>query len=214
MPTMVERLREIGLVPVIVIDDAEDAVPVAEALMEGGLPCAEVTLRTPSAMEALRRMVKAYPELLVGAGTVLSADQVDEALDAGAKFIVSPGIDPVVVDQSLKREAPVFPGVCTPTEVAVGLARGLRTLKFFPAEPAGGLPFLKAISAPYPMMEFIPTGGINVQNLASYLGFKKIVACGGSWMVAQDWIREKDFGRIRREVEKAVQTIRDIKGGK
>jgi 2-dehydro-3-deoxyphosphogluconate aldolase / (4S)-4-hydroxy-2-oxoglutarate aldolase len=213
MPTMVERLREIGLVPVIVIDDAEDAVPVAEALMEGGLPCAEVTLRTPAAMEALRRMVRAYPELLVGAGTVLSADQVDESLDAGAKFIVSPGIDPVVVDQSLKREVPVFPGVCTPTEVAVGLARGLRTVKFFPAEPAGGLPFLKAISAPYPMMEFIPTGGINVQNLSSYLGFKKVVACGGSWMVAQDWIREKDFGRVRREVEKAVQTIRDIKGG-
>ena len=213
MPTMVERLREIGIVPVIVIDDAEDAVPVAEALMEGGLPCAEVTLRTPSAMEALRRMVKAYPELLVGAGTVLSADQVDESLDAGAKFIVSPGINPAVVDQSLQREVPVFPGVCTPTEVAVGLARGLRTLKFFPAEPAGGLPFLKAISAPYPMMEFIPTGGINVQNLSSYLGFKKVVACGGSWMVAQDWIREKDFGRVRREVEKAVQTIRDIKGG-
>ena len=213
MPTMVERLREIGIVPVIVIDDAEDAVPVAEALMEGGLPCAEVTLRTPSAMEALRRMVKAYPELLVGAGTVLSAEQVDESLDAGAKFIVSPGIDPAVVDHSLKREIPVFPGVCTPTEVAVGLARGLKTLKFFPAEPAGGLPFLKAISAPYPMMEFIPTGGINVQNVAGYLGFKKVVACGGSWMVAQDWIREKDFGRIRREVEKAVQTIRDIKGG-
>src|SRR5215216_3740660 len=171
--SMVDQLREMRIVPVIVIDDVEDAVPLARALMEGGLPCAEVTLRTPSAMEAMRRMVKEFPEMLIGAGTVLSPQQVDEAWEAGAKFIVSPGFDPRVVDHCLERGIPVFPGVCTPTEVALGLARGLTTLKFFPAEPAGGLPYLKAISAPYPMMQFIPTGGINVQHLSSYLGFKK-----------------------------------------
>jgi 2-dehydro-3-deoxyphosphogluconate aldolase / (4S)-4-hydroxy-2-oxoglutarate aldolase len=210
MSEMVETLRGIRIVPVIVIDDAADAVPLADALMEGGLPCAEVTLRTPAAMEALRRMADAYPDLLVGAGTVLSAKQVDEARDAGAKFIVSPGIDVAVVDRCLELGIPVFPGVCTPTEVAVALGRGLKTVKFFPAEPAGGLPFLKAIAAPYPMMEFIPTGGVNVQNLPSYLAFKKVVACGGSWMVAQEWVANKDFGRVRREVEKAVQAVKEL----
>jgi 2-dehydro-3-deoxyphosphogluconate aldolase / (4S)-4-hydroxy-2-oxoglutarate aldolase len=212
MSTMVSRFREIRIVPVIVIDDADDAVPLAGALMEGGLPCAEVTFRTPSALEALRRMAEAYPEMLVGAGTVLTARQVDEAYDAGARFMVSPGIDPGVVDHCLSREIAVFPGVCTPTEVAMGVSRGLTTLKFFPAEPAGGLPYLKAISAPYPMVEFIPTGGINAGHLPSYLGFKKVVACGGSWMVSQEWIRNKDFGRVRQEVEKAVQTVRDLTG--
>lgn len=212
MSDMVGLLRKTKIVPVIVIDDAEDAVPVARALVEGGLPCAEVTLRTPAAMQALREMAKAYPEMLVGAGTVLTAQQVDEAHDAGAKFIVSPGIDPGVVDHCLSREIPVFPGVCTPTEVALGLSRGLTTLKFFPAEPAGGLPYLKAISAPYPMVSFMPTGGINVDNIGSYLAFKKVVACGGSWMVSQEWIRNKDFDRIRQEVEKAVQTVRQLTG--
>jgi 2-dehydro-3-deoxyphosphogluconate aldolase / (4S)-4-hydroxy-2-oxoglutarate aldolase len=208
MSTMVSQLREIRIVPVIVIDDAEDAVPLARALMEGGLPCAEVTLRTPAAMEALRRMAEAYPDMLIGAGTVLSPEQVDEARNAGARFVVSPGIDPRVVDHCLSREIPVFAGVCTPTEIAMALGRGLTTVKFFPAEPAGGLPYLKAVSAPYPMVNFIPTGGINVRNVGEYLAFEKVVACGGSWMVSQEWIRNKDFDRIRREVEKAVTAVR------
>jgi 2-dehydro-3-deoxyphosphogluconate aldolase/(4S)-4-hydroxy-2-oxoglutarate aldolase len=210
MSDMVEQLRRIRIVPVIVIDDAADAVPLASALMEGGLPCAEVTLRTPAAMDALRRMAEAQPDLLVGAGTVLSAKQVDESVEAGAKFIVSPGIDLAVVDRCLEIGVPVFPGVCTPTELSVALGRGLKTVKFFPAEPAGGLPYLKAISAPYPMIEFIPTGGVNVANLPGYLGFKKVVACGGSWMVAQEWVGKKDFDRVRREVEKAVQAVKEL----
>lgn len=207
MSDMVNKLRGLGIVPVIVIDNPDDALPLADALMEGGLPCAEVTFRTPAALEALRRMAAAHPELLVGAGTVLTPRQVDEARDAGARFIVSPGIDPAVVDHCLEREIPVFPGVCTPTEVAVGVGRGLTTLKFFPAEPAGGVPYLKAISAPYPMVEFIPTGGIDASHLPNYLGLKQVVACGGSWMVSQAWIRNQDFGRIRSEVQKAVQAV-------
>jgi 2-dehydro-3-deoxyphosphogluconate aldolase/(4S)-4-hydroxy-2-oxoglutarate aldolase len=212
MPDILSRLREIKIVPVIVIDDPEDAVPLARALVDGGLPCAEVTFRTPSAVESLRRIAEACPEMLVGAGTVLTPDQADAARDAGAKFIVSPGFNARVVDHVLAGGLPMYPGVCTPTELEMALEKGLRVVKFFPAEPAGGLPYLKAMAAPYVEMEFIPTGGISVSNLASYLGFERVVACGGSWMVSQEWIRAKDFDRIRREVANAVQAVNDITG--
>jgi 2-dehydro-3-deoxyphosphogluconate aldolase/(4S)-4-hydroxy-2-oxoglutarate aldolase len=212
MPDILSRLREIKIVPVIVIDDPEDALPLARALVAGGLPLAEVTFRTPSAVESLRRIADGCPEMLVGAGTVLTPQQVDDAVDAGAKFVVSPGFNPRVVDHALASGIPVYPGVCTPTEIEMALEKGLRVVKFFPAEPAGGLKYLQAIASPYVGLEFMPTGGISLSNLASYLGFERVVACGGSWMVSQDWIRARDFDRIQREVANAVQAVQDITG--
>ena len=209
---LLARLREARIVPVIVIDDAADATPLATALVQGGLPVAEVTFRTAAAGEALRRIAGENPDLLAGAGTVLTPQQAREAREAGAKFIVSPGFGPAVVDYCLEHAIPVFPGVCTPTEVEMALAKGLTTLKFFPAEPAGGIAYLKAIAAPYGMVEFIPTGGISAANLGAYLAFKKVVACGGSWMAPADWIRTKQFERIRAETETAVAVAREIGG--
>lgn len=197
----------------IVIDDPEDAVPLAGALVEGGLPCAEITFRTAGAAEALRRIAGEYPDLLLGAGTVLTREQAAEARSAGVRFIVTPGFNPAVVDYCLAHEVPIFPGVCTPTEIEAALSRGLRVLKFFPAEPMGGLPFLKAVSAPYEMVEFIPTGGINPGNLPAYLAFPKVVACGGSWLAPPKWIQAKEFGRMRREVEAAVRTVQNVTRG-
>lgn len=202
------RFRALRVVPVIVIDDARGAAPLASALSEGGLPCAEVTFRTKAAADAIRRMTDAQPDMLVGAGTVLTPTQVDTALDAGASFIVAPGFNPVVVDYCLEREVPVFPGVCTPSEVEAALMRGLRVVKFFPAEPAGGLAYLKAIAGPYVDVEFIPTGGITRANLASYLAFPRIVACGGSWMAPQPLVAAGEFDAIRAETERTVAVAR------
>ena len=204
------RLRTLRLLPVIVIDDPADAAPLARALSEGGLPCAEVTFRTAAAAEAIRRMTDADPELLVGAGTVLTVEQAAAARAAGARFMVSPGFGPAVVDYCLANDIPVFPGVCTPTEVEAALTKGLRTLKFFPAEPMGGIKFLKAISAPYGMVEWMPTGGVNRENVRAYLDFPKVVACGGSWMAPSEWISGKQFDRIREETELAVRSVRDL----
>ena len=212
MAEALDRLRQIRLVPVIVIDDPQSAAPLASALADGGLPCAEVTFRTAGAAEAIRRMVDARPDMLVGAGTVLTPQQAADAHAAGAQFIVSPGFGPAVVDYCLEHDIPVYPGVCTPTEIEAALQKGLRVLKFFPAEPAGGLSYLKAISAPYSMVEFIPTGGINAEKLPSYLAFRSVVACGGSWMAPQDWIKAGDFDRIREETARAVQTIQQSTG--
>lgn len=207
------RLRAVRVVPVIVIDDAMDAVPLAQALSSGGLPCAEVTFRTSAALEALRRIANEHPSMLAGAGTVLTPKQAADARAAGAQFIVAPGFSPPVVDYCLEHDIPVFPGVCTPTEIEAALAKGLSVLKFFPAEPIGGLPYLKAISAPYTSVEFMPTGGINLVNLPSYLAFKKIVACGGSWMAPTELIAAKRFDRIREESAKAAVMIRELEIG-
>ena len=204
------RFRALRVVPVIVIDDARGAAPLAAALSEGGLPCAEVTFRTKAAADAIRRMTDAQPDMLIGAGTVLTPTQVDTALDAGASFIVAPGFNPVVVDYCLERDVPVFPGVCTPSEVEAALMRGLRVVKFFPAEPAGGLAYLKAIAGPYGDVEFMPTGGITRANLASYLAFPRIVACGGSWMAPQPWIAAGDFDAIRAETERTVAAAQGV----
>ncbi len=209
----VECLRRIKIAPVIVIDDPMDAVPLAAALTQGGLPCAEVTLRTSGALEALQRICQEYPQMLAGAGTVLSPRQAADAISAGAQFVVAPGFSPAVVDYCLERGVPVFPGVCTPTEIEAALQKGLRVLKFFPAEPIGGLAFLKAISGPYTMVEFIPTGGINLTNLTSYLAFKRILACGGSWMAPTEWIAAKQFERIRSETQAAVTAVREMTPG-
>lgn len=210
---VVDRLRALRVVPVVVIDDAERAAPLARALVDGGLPCAEVTFRTPAAALAIRRIADAYPQLLLGAGTVLRPEQVDAAVAAGASFIVAPGFNPRVVDRALDRQIPVFPGVCTPTEIEAALERGLRVVKFFPAEPMGGVRYLSAISAPYGEIGFIPTGGINAARLGEYLKLPAVVACGGSWMVARDLVGEGDFARVRGAVEEAVRTVHAIREG-
>jgi 2-dehydro-3-deoxyphosphogluconate aldolase/(4S)-4-hydroxy-2-oxoglutarate aldolase len=201
---LTDRLRDVRIVPVIVIDDPDDAIPLGEALLAGGLSCAEITFRTARAGEALRRIAAEVPSLLAGAGTVLTPEQAAAAREAGAQFMVAPGFNRRVVDYCLEREIPVYPGVATPTEIEAAREAGVRVLKFFPAEPMGGLSFLKAIAAPYGDVDFIPTGGINASNVASYLGFKKVVACGGSWMAPTEWIAAKQFDRIREESRRAV----------
>jgi 2-dehydro-3-deoxyphosphogluconate aldolase / (4S)-4-hydroxy-2-oxoglutarate aldolase len=213
MANVLKQLRDSRIVPVIVIDDPDAAVPLARALVEGGLPVAEVTFRTDAGVESLRRITEAYPGMLAGAGTVLTPRQVARAAEAGAAFVVSPGFNPAVVDACLERRIPVYPGVCTPTEIEMALAKGLEVVKFFPAEPIGGLAYLRAIAAPYGMMQFMPTGGITPALLGDYLRFPRVVACGGSWMVAPEWVRNQDFDRVRREVERAVASVRDITGG-
>lgn len=213
MSDPVRRLEELRIIPVVTIDDADDAVPLARALTDGGLPCAEITFRTDAAAEAIRRIREAFPELLVGAGTVLTPAQADEARAAGARFVVAPGFNPRVVDHCLASDVPIYPGVCTPTEIEAAMEKGLRVLKFFPAEPAGGMSFLKAVAAPYGEVRFIPTGGISASNLREYLAFPRVVACGGSWMATQAMIRDRQFDRIRTEVEAAVRSVQPTTRG-
>ncbi len=208
MTAVLEALRRFRLLPLIVIDDAAKADPLARALVDGGLPCAEVAFRTPAAADALRRIAAGHPELLVGAGTILTAAQAEEARKAGARFIVSPGLSQKVVEYCRTHDLEVFPGVCTPTEVSAALDLGLTALKFFPAEPAGGLRYLEALAAPFGGVEFIPTGGIGAANVAAYLASPVVLACGGSWMAPRAWIEAGEFDRIRREVAQAVRAAR------
>ena len=210
--TINEQFKEYGVVPVVVLNDAKDALPLAKALVEGGLACAEVTFRTEAAEESIRLMSEAYPEMLVGAGTVLTIDQVDRAVKAGAKFIVSPGFDPEIVDYCLENNIPVFPGCVTPSEVAQAVKRGLKVVKFFPAEQAGGIAMIKAMAAPYTMVKFMPTGGINTKNLADYLSCDKILCCGGSWMVKGDMIKAGEFDKICTMAKEAVAKVKEIRG--
>lgn len=212
MADLLTQLRQTRIVPVIVIDDPDNAVPLAGALIAGGLPCAEITFRTAAGLESLRRIAAEFPDMLVGAGTVLSPGQATEARDAGAKFVVSPGANPRVVDHCLEHGIPIYPGVCTPTEVEVLLEKGLSLVKFFPAEPMGGVAFLKAMAGPYTALEFMPTGGINAGNIMQYLSFRKVVACGGSWMAPAEWIAARQFDRIRQETARAVETVSAPKG--
>lgn len=207
MKMIEQKFYELGVVPVVALERSEDALPLAKALREGGLPCAEVTFRTEAAAESIRLMVQEYPDMLVGAGTVLTTEQVDQAMEAGAKFIVSPGFDSEIVDYCLERKIPVFPGCITPSEVAQAVKRGLGVIKFFPAEPAGGLQMIKAIAAPYPMVKFMPTGGIGPENLAKYLSCDKIVCCGGSWMVKGELIKRGEFDRIKKLAEEARNIV-------
>ena len=212
MKTLEEQFYDFAVVPVVVLEDAKDAVPLAEALVKGGLPCAEVTFRTDAAEESIRLMCEKYPEMLVGAGTVLTTEQVDRAVAAGAKFIVSPGFDAEIVDYCLEKEIPILPGCITPSEVAQAVKRGLKTVKFFPAEQAGGLPMIKAMAAPYTMLKFMPTGGISTKNLKDYLGFDKIICCGGSWMVKGDMIKNKEFDKIAEMTKEAVELAASVRG--
>lgn len=211
MRTIEEKFNEFGIVPVVVLDQAKDALPLAKALTEGGLPCAEITFRTEAAEESICRISREYPNMLVGAGTVLTIEQARRAADAGAKFIVSPGFDEEIVDYCLEKKIPVFPGCITPSEVAKAVKRGLKVIKFFPAEQAGGIQMIKAMSAPYPMVRFMPTGGISTGNLKEYLSFDKIICCGGSWMVKGDLIKKGAFEEITRLTKQAVELAASIR---
>jgi len=204
MHAVLQELGKIGIVPVIKIDDVEKAVPLARALAAGGIPCAEVTFRTAQGEEAIRRISKEVPDVLTGAGTVLTTDQVDRAINAGAKFIVSPGLNPKVVSYCIKKGIPVTPGCANPSDIEQALELGLEVVKFFPAEQAGGLEYIKAISAPYPNLKFMPTGGINAANISKYILFDKILACGGSWMASADLINAGDFDKITALSREAV----------
>lgn len=207
MNEILEEIYKIGIVPVIALEDAKDAKPLAEALINGGLSCAEVTFRTDAAEESIKIMSNEFPNMLVGAGTVLTTEQVDRAVNAGAKFIVSPGLNPTVVKYCVDNNIPVCPGCANPSDIEQAIALGLDVVKFFPAEAAGGLNMIKAMSAPYTNMKFMPTGGINANNLNDYLAFKKIIACGGSWMVKSDMIKTGDFAKIEAMTKEAVEKM-------
>ena len=209
MSEVLERLGEIRLVPVVVLEDAKNAEPLAEALIAGNLPCAEVTFRTTAAAESIKRISK-YKEICLGAGTVLSVDQVKLAIDSGATFIVSPGFNQKVVSYCVERKIPITPGICTPTEIEMGLEFGLNIFKFFPAEAYGGLKTLKAISAPYGTIKFIPTGGINAKNIRDYLSFKQVFACGGSWMVTKEMISNGKFNDVTALAKEAVNLVKGL----
>lgn len=204
-------LPDIGVVPVAAVERAEDAVPLAQALCAGGLPCVEITFRTKSAGESIRLITENCPEILVGAGTVLTTKQVDEAAQAGAAFIVCPGFDAEIVDYCIQKEIPVFPGCVTPSEVAQAVKRGLKTVKFFPAEAFGGLETIKALAAPYAGLKFMPTGGICAGNLGAYLADTAVLACGGSWMVKGDLVKAGKFDEIKAMTEEAVKLVADIR---
>lgn len=210
--TMNNLIAQYGVVPVVVLEDEKDALPLAEALIKGGLPVAEVTFRTAAAEGSIKAMCEAYPEILVGAGTVLSVEQVDRALKAGARFIVTPGFDEEVVDYCIANNIPVYPGTVTPSEVTKAVKRGLNICKFFPAEQYGGVSTIKALSAPFTTVKFMPTGGVSAKNLKDYLSCGKIVACGGSWMVKGDLIKAHEFDKIRELTAEAVALVKEIRG--
>ena len=212
MNAVLEQFGKIGIVPVVVLDDAKDAEPLAEALCKGGLPCAEVTFRTAAAEEAIRLISRKYPEMLVGAGTVLTTGQVERAVAAGARFIVSPGLNPKVVQYCIDRKIPVVPGTQTPSEMEQALDMGLDVVKFFPAEPAGGLKMIKAVAAPYTTLKFMPTGGINLNNAEEYLQYDRILACGGSWMVKGDLVAAGNFDEIEKMTKDAAALVKKVRG--
>ena len=199
-----DTLSAYRIVPVIQLDRAENAPPLAQALIRGGLPCAEITFRTEAAAASIAAVSAAYPDMFVGAGTILTAGQADAAIQAGARFLVSPGFNPTVVEHCLQKGYPILPGVCTPSEVERALSYGLTRLKFFPAEAAGGIAMIRTLSAPYGMVQFMPTGGINPGNVREYLACPAVFACGGSWMVPQDKINAGCFAEIEQLTAQAA----------
>ena len=205
---VMKKVEELKIVPVVKLDRAEDARPLAEALCAGGLPVAEVTFRTDAAEESIRIMRKEFPEMLVGAGTVTNLDQAARALDAGATFLVAPGFCRSVVEFAIDNHLPVFPGTCTPSEVMAAMEYNLPVVKFFPAVQCGGLGTIKALAAPFPSLKFMPTGGINASNVLEFLAFDKIIACGGSWMVKDAYINAGEFDKIRELTEEAVKLVK------
>jgi 2-dehydro-3-deoxyphosphogluconate aldolase/(4S)-4-hydroxy-2-oxoglutarate aldolase len=205
--TVLDELRKIGIIPVIKIDDAEKAVPLAKALIAGGIPCAEITFRTAQGEKAIAEISKETPGILLGAGTVLTVDQVDKAIAAGAKFIVSPGFNPKVVSHCIEKGIPVTPGCSNPSDIEMALEMGLEVVKFFPAEQAGGLEYIKAIPAPYSSVSLIPTGGINAQNIGKYIAYEKTLACGGSWMVNAELINSGNWEKISALCKEALMSL-------
>ncbi|MGF1688675.1 bifunctional 4-hydroxy-2-oxoglutarate aldolase/2-dehydro-3-deoxy-phosphogluconate aldolase [Photobacterium japonica] len=203
---LAEQLKAMKVVPVIAIKDADHAVALAKTLIENGLPCAEVTFRTAAAGEAIRRMREAYPEMLIGSGTVLTKAQVDESIEAGVNFIVTPAFNPDVVAYCLEKNMPVVPGTNNPSTVDQAYSMGLRMVKFFPAEASGGIAMLKSLSAVYPMT-FMPTGGISENNIGQYLAQSCVAACGGTWMVPGDLIDAQNWDEIGRLVRQAVAAL-------
>ena len=207
MNAVLEKIQKLGIVPVVVLNDVEDAEPVAKALCAGGLPVAEVTFRTDAAEESIRIMKNKFPEMLVGAGTVLTTEQAERAIQAGAEFIVSPGFNPTVVKYCIDKGVPVTPGCNNPSAMEGAMELGLDVVKFFPAEAAGGLNMIKSMAAPYTQMKFMPTGGINQGNIREYLAEPCVIACGGSWMVKDDMLKKQDFDGIRQLVSEAVALV-------
>jgi len=207
MNEAVKKISELKLIPVVKIEDPKDALPLGQALLDGGLPAAEITFRTEAAEESIRSLVKNKPDLFVGAGTVLTVEQIKRAVGAGASFIVTPGFNPKVVDYCVANNIPITPGINSPTQVEMALDRGVKYVKFFPAEISGGLKMIKALSAPYTEVRFMPTGGINISNIKDYLAFPKVFACGGSWMVKADYISKGNFSEITRLTKEAVDLI-------
>lgn len=214
MNEVFEKIHQIGILPVIALDDAAQAVPLAKALAAGGIPAAEVTFRTAAGEEAIRRIAQEVPEVLVGAGTVLTCEQADRAASAGAKFIVSPGTNPKVVQHCQEKGVQPVPGVVTPTEIETASELGLGVLKFFPAEPSGGLGMIKALAAPYTQIKFIPTGGISAANVGEYLKHPKILACGGSWMVKKDLVNAGKFDEIQALATQAAAIVKSVREDK
>lgn len=213
MEKILKKIGHLGIVPVVAINKSEDASALGEALMNAGLACAEITFRTAAAEEAIRQLSMGFPEMLVGAGTVLTVGQAESAVQAGARFIVSPGFDAKIVDWCLERDVLVTPGVATPTEINMALDKGLDVLKFFPAEALGGVKTLKAIAAPYKGVKFIPTGGVEPENLKDYLSLPAVHACGGSWMVKGSLIDSGKFDEITRLAREALQIVLQVRGG-
>lgn len=212
MNEVLKQIEKVGIVPVVVLDDVKDAEPLAKALCEGGLPCAEVTFRTAAAEESIRIMSEKFPDMLVGAGTVLTTEQVDRAVAAGAKFIVSPGLNPRVVKYCVEKGIPVTPGIANPSDIEAALEFDLDVVKFFPAENLGGLKMIKALAAPYVGVKFMPTGGINADNVKEYLAYDRILACGGSWMVKGDLIKAGNYEKIVELTKEAAAIVKEVRG--
>ncbi len=207
MQDILKTINDLGVVPVVKIDNARDAVPLAKALAAGGLPVAEITFRTAAAEDAIKGIAAECPDVLLGAGTVVNIEQAEKALKAGAKFIVTPGFSSAVVKYCVDRKAPITPGIATPTEIQMALDHGVEVVKFFPADAFGGIKTLKAMSAPYSAVKFIPTGGITTQNLAEYILFPKVFACGGTWMVKDDLIKAGQFAEITKITSEAINVM-------
>ncbi len=207
MDPIVSKMRNIGIIPVVKIDDEKKAVPLAHALIAGGIPCAEVTFRTEQAYDAIKNISSKCPEMLVGAGTVINVELAKKAISAGAKFIVSPGFNPSVVDYCISQKIPIVPGVTTPSQIEQALEKGLAVLKFFPAEQSGGVSMLDALGGPFPQVSFMPTGGIGAANLGEYIKRKNVVACGGSWMVKADLIESENWSEITKLSKEAVCAV-------